>query len=57
MWESLARYEWLLIGLLVIGLAGLELVSVNRSLRRDRQEKPPPGRPANPSGDPPPPGD
>ncbi len=39
----LARYEWALIEVLVIGLAVFELISVNRSIRRDKigQAKPP----------------
>ncbi len=35
----LARYEWALIEVLVIGLAVFELISVNRSIRRDKQNE------------------
>ncbi len=38
----LARYEWALIELLVLGWAVFELVSVNRSIRRDKKNKPKP---------------
>ncbi len=38
----LARYEWALIEVLVIGLAVFELISVNRSIRRDKKNKPEP---------------
>jgi hypothetical protein len=68
MLESLARYEWLLMGVIIIGLAGVELISVNRSIKRDKTEAPKPGAsrpgasrpgavsPANRSDGPPPPG-
>ena len=36
-WDSLARFEWALILLLVLGLAVAELVSVRRAIRRDRR--------------------
>ncbi len=42
----LARYEWALIEVLVIGLAVFELISVNRSIRRDKKKiEPPPESP------------
>ena len=40
-WEGLARYEWILIELLVLGLLVWQLVSVRRDIRRHR-DKPPP---------------
>ncbi len=63
MLESLARYEWLLMGVIIIGLAGVELIAVTRSIKRDKTEAPKPGAPkpgavspANRSDGPPPPG-
>ena len=53
MWESLARYEWLVFGGLAIGLALLELRSVNRSIRQDRDalsRSSPPDDPPLPGG-------
>ena len=38
-WSIFGRWEWLLIELFVLALAILELVSVRRSLRRDREAK------------------
>jgi hypothetical protein len=35
----LARYEWALIELLVIGIAVYELISINRSISRDKKAK------------------
>jgi hypothetical protein len=35
-WEAIARFEWMLILLLVLALAVWELVSVRRAIRRDR---------------------
>jgi hypothetical protein len=32
----LARYEWIIIELLVLGLLVAELISVRRAIRRDR---------------------
>ncbi len=37
----LSRYEWLIIGALVIGLLVAELISVRRSIRRARKDQPP----------------
>ena len=57
MWASLARYEWLLVGLLVLGLALVELALLNRSMRRDRKaasERSPVSRPSRSDGPPPP---
>ena len=36
-WSFLGRWEWLLIELLVLGLAIFELVSLRRLQRRDRK--------------------
>ena len=38
-WSILARWEWLVIEFAVLALAIFELVSVRRSLRRDREAK------------------
>ena len=38
-WSNFARWEWLLIELLVLALAIFELISVRRSLRLDREAK------------------
>ncbi len=38
-WNRFARWEWLLIELLVLGLAIAELISVNRLVRKDRATK------------------
>jgi hypothetical protein len=35
-WDALARWEWMLILLLVVALAGAELVAVRRAIRRAR---------------------
>jgi hypothetical protein len=36
-WSELARYEWMILELAVLGLLIAELVSVRRSIRRDRE--------------------
>jgi hypothetical protein len=38
-WSIFARWEWLLLELFVLALAIFELISVRRSLRRDREAK------------------
>lgn len=38
MWETLARYEWALILPLVLGFAVFELISVRRSIARDKMK-------------------
>jgi hypothetical protein len=37
-WSELPRYEWIAIELVVLGLLIAELVSVRRSIRRDRDK-------------------
>jgi hypothetical protein len=37
-WSELPRYEWIAIELVVLGLLIAELVSVRRSIRRDREK-------------------
>ncbi len=39
MWETLARYEWVVLLVIPIGLGVAELIAVNRAIRR---AKPPP---------------
>ncbi|MBK7659776.1 MAG: hypothetical protein IPJ28_11740 [Betaproteobacteria bacterium] len=36
-WSALARWEWLVIELVILAIAVRELVSVRRELRRDRE--------------------
>jgi hypothetical protein len=38
-WSLIGRWEWLLIEVLVLGLAVAELVAVRRSQRRDHEAK------------------
>jgi hypothetical protein len=35
----LARFEWIIIELLVIGLLGWEVFSIRRTIRRDREKQ------------------
>jgi len=36
-WGGLARFEWILIEVLVLGILVWQLVSVRRAIRRDRE--------------------
>ena len=36
-WSAFARWEWLVIELVILAIAVRELVSVRRELRRDRE--------------------
>jgi hypothetical protein len=36
-WSALARWEWLVIELVILAIAVRELISVKRELRRDRE--------------------
>lgn len=38
-WSALARWEWLVIELVILAIAVRELVSVRRELRRDRERE------------------
>ena len=38
-WGEPARYEWLAIELIVLGLLIAELVSIRRTIRRDREQR------------------
>ena len=38
-WGELARYEWVAIELIVLGLLVAELVSIRRTIRHDREQR------------------
>ena len=38
-WGELSRYEWIVIELIVLGLLIAELVSIRRTIRRDREQR------------------
>jgi hypothetical protein len=38
-WSMFARWEWLVIEIVILALAIVELIAVRRSLRRDREAK------------------
>ena len=38
-WGELSRYEWLVFELIVLGLLVAELVSIRRTIRRDRERR------------------
>jgi hypothetical protein len=48
-WGGLARYEWILIELVVLGILVWQLISVNRASRGDREKAKTPER--NPEGE------
>ena len=39
MMEVLGQHEWVIIYVIVLGIAAYELISVRRSLRRDREKE------------------
>lgn len=38
-WAGLARYEWIIVELIVLGVLVWQLVSVRRGIRADREKK------------------
>lgn len=38
-WSALVRLEWLIIELIVLALVAWQFISINRAVKRDREEK------------------